>query len=64
MPGKDHSSWLQHLNRRNENSPRGFLGSGLKNYEWRKRAWMLANPDSTPEAYSRAMQEIAKECGV
>jgi len=33
-------------------------------YSERKREWLEANPDATPEQYENAMREIALECGV
>jgi hypothetical protein len=33
-------------------------------YEERKAAWRMANPDATHVEYDCAMQRIARECGV
>jgi len=36
----------------------------LLDYEWLKARWIREHPNSTPEEYERAMQEIAKRLGV
>lgn len=33
-------------------------------YEQRKQAWKLANPNATPTQFEQAIRRIAKECGL
>lgn len=36
----------------------------LQTYELLKRQWILDHPAATPAAYTQAMQQIARKCGV
>jgi hypothetical protein len=64
IDGKALTWWLARQNRQRQSLRPDTSGSGLRRYELMKRQWITANPGSTPEAYSRAMQEIASKCGV
>jgi hypothetical protein len=36
----------------------------LSQYEFLKAEWIKNNPNATPQQYQKAMQAIAKKCGV
>ena len=38
--------------------------SALQKYEQAKQAWTLANPNSTPQQYQKAMTDLARRFGV
>lgn len=35
-----------------------------REYEHRKRQWLLDHPQCTPDEYTQAMRRIAQQCGV
>jgi len=38
--------------------------TNYQNYEMEKRHWVSAHPEATPAEYEKAIQEIARRCGV
>lgn len=47
-----------------KNDRKNLADTSLMRYEEEKQNWIESNPNASPALYERAMQEIAKRCGV
>jgi hypothetical protein len=51
-------------NLRRASNHRKSLCSGYAQYEQRKAQWIVDNPTASQAEYDRAIQRLARECGV